>query len=538
MMDTAVSPTPAPREGLSRLRRFGRDEDGSLIIFGLFIMVLMMMIGGFALDIERFETARTRLQNVSDGAALAAASLTQDVPAEDLVKDYFDKAGMKTFIDNIKVTSGLAYKRVEITSDITVPTHFGPLMGMHELGTIISSIAEESIGNVEISLVLDVSGSMNDHSRLVNLKAAAKEFVDTVYGVSTSHTVSTSIIPYATQVNAGAALLKHYNATAEHNYSHCVDFDASAFRTTELLTTTSLQRTGHFDPWTSYYYGQTPRSLVCRTGTGAEIMTLERDPAKVKTRIDALTAEGNTSTDIGVKWGAALLDPKTRPVVDAMIDDGKVNEFFRGRPADYNSSDSLKVLIVMTDGVHTAQYRLRPEYASGNSNVLYSPSKGKLYYKGVEVTEEDDKKKKKSDPVEPKTFYEPSADTWYNTSGMPGDQTYLTWPQLWNSMSVRYNAYNWYRSNDDANDYYLWDELPFTWTDSSTKNSNLSNICQATKSEGVVVFAIGLEVPGSAASLLRNCATTPAHYFDVDTTDISDAFAAIASDINRLRLVQ
>lgn len=57
--------------------RFRRDEDGSIILFSLFLFVLMILIGGMAVDLMRFETRRVHMQNTLDSAMLAAADLTQ-----------------------------------------------------------------------------------------------------------------------------------------------------------------------------------------------------------------------------------------------------------------------------------------------------------------------------------------------------------------------------------------------------------------------------------------------------------------------------
>ena len=62
---------------MRRLRRFRRDEDGSMIIFTLFLILMMLMVGGMAVDLMRFETNRSRLQATLDRAVLAAADLDQ-----------------------------------------------------------------------------------------------------------------------------------------------------------------------------------------------------------------------------------------------------------------------------------------------------------------------------------------------------------------------------------------------------------------------------------------------------------------------------
>ncbi len=60
-----------------RLIGFARDEDGGMIVFTLMFFVMMLILGGIAVDMVRFETTRSRLQGVSDRAILAAADLDQ-----------------------------------------------------------------------------------------------------------------------------------------------------------------------------------------------------------------------------------------------------------------------------------------------------------------------------------------------------------------------------------------------------------------------------------------------------------------------------
>jgi len=37
---------------------------------------------------------------------------------------------------------------------------------------------------------------------------------------------------------------------------------------------------------------------------------------------------------------------------------------------------------------------------------------------------------------------------------------------------------------------------------------------------------------------MQHCATTPAHYYNAEGIEISEAFASIATSINQLRLIQ
>lgn len=76
------------------LTRFGKDEDGALIIFALFLFFLMVTMGGVAVDYMRYEQRRTALQNTLDRGVLAAAAMNQQLDPESVVRDYFNKAGI------------------------------------------------------------------------------------------------------------------------------------------------------------------------------------------------------------------------------------------------------------------------------------------------------------------------------------------------------------------------------------------------------------------------------------------------------------
>ena len=57
----------------NRLSRFAREDDGLVTILALFMIMMMVAVGGIQLDFMRHEMERSRLQAVSDRAVLAAA---------------------------------------------------------------------------------------------------------------------------------------------------------------------------------------------------------------------------------------------------------------------------------------------------------------------------------------------------------------------------------------------------------------------------------------------------------------------------------
>lgn len=560
-----------------RLRRFGRDEDGALIIFGIFIFGLMLAIGGLSFDLMRYDANRTRLQATVDRASLAAASLTQSLDPEDVVDDYFAKAHMTEFLDKVTVTEGLGSRRVEVEASLALPLHHGNFGVFRDntkpnendiLLVEANSIAEEVIDNVEISLVLDVSGSMGSKNRLTNLKTAAKAFLDTIYAASDADKISTSIVPYAMQVNAGANLLSYYTRDNTHERSHCINFATSDFSSTALSTETPLEQTLHFDPYTnennSFQLEDSLPRPACRTNASRQIMPWSTDKAAMKTFIDSFFAAGNTSTDIGAKWGVALLDPGSRDILTGMIASSHVDAAMAGRPLDYDATDAMKVLVVMTDGAHTNQYYMG-DYRDGNSFVWrWVNSSGRVYYSiwhggedSTPITNPSGKHWYCDDwnhgscndwekGKNPKFWYVANRDgggdptyEWRKEPRGGNSATRMTWQELWDEIppeffsdemlysmkSLTHNKRNAFENAIDSKGR-------------STKDTRLSNLCTKAKEAGIIIFTVGLEVTSSNATKLQNCASSPNHAFDVDGLDITNAFQSIASQINQLRLLQ
>ncbi|MCP3971518.1 MAG: hypothetical protein GY717_14615 [Rhodobacteraceae bacterium] len=583
--DPATTPrsTKQDRAALPhRLSGFARDEDGAMIIFGIMMFGVMLAIGGLAFDLMRFEAHRERLQSTLDRAVLAAASLGQSLEPGEVVIDYFAKAGMSEYIDedDIIVTEGINSRRVEATANINVPMHHGGFWifgdGDGEFSTLAAeatSTAEESIGNVEISLVLDVSGSMNSYTRLSNLKNAAKDFIDTVYDAAEEDAVSTSIIPYATQVNAGATLLSHWTRDDSHEHSHCVNFSTSDFNSAALPTTQTLEQTVDFDPWTdergSFDLGEAIPKPVCPTDSDKdgdadrEIMAWSTDKTALKAYVDNLSATGNTSTDIGTKWGAVMLDPSTQSVLTNMISTGNINAALDGRPFDYDDSDSMKILVVMTDGNNTTQYYM-DDYRSGNSFVWRYEEAGTIHYSvwydgesSTPITNPSGNYTYCADwgwgscadwdyGSNPEFWFHarnPDQDrndySWRSTPYGGDDATRMTWGEVWSEIPPEYFSDEVLdemgsMSSNERNRY----EDAMTKVSSSTKNPRFDSICEVIKDNNVIIFTIGLEVSSSNAGRLEDCSSSISHYYDVDTLDIDDAFQSIASQINQLRLVQ
>ncbi len=476
----AQKPRFSLKDAIRQARAFRRDEGGTLIVFALFIFVLMLMVGGMAVDFMRFESTRTKLQNTVDRAVLAAASLNQPLDPQSVVEDYFAKAGMSDFLVSVNVQESLNSRIVTANTNAVIPTLFLKMSGINSLSAPAAGTAEESESNVEISLVLDISGSMGRNNKIVNLRSAAKEFVNTMLKPESVDKVSISLIPYTAQVNAGPAIFNQLNvvgpaSTASRTYplqpyTHCIDFDPVDFNSTALDFSKAYRQMQHFE-WSSRSHHPI-NNPGCPKRTFERIVPFSQSISSLENTINQYRARANTAIHIGMKWGSALLDPATRPIIANLTGTGVVDSTFANRPAEWDDPDALKVVVLMTDGENVNTYRIRnwaynspSEYAFWNRNALW-------YYLYRHV-----------------------------------------------SSSRRYRYY--YRKYSAAQ-----------------ADNMLSNICDAAKNNGITVFTIGFEVGNHGADVMRDCASTPSHFFRVEGVEISDAFRAIAHQINRLRLTQ
>jgi Flp pilus assembly protein TadG len=465
-------------EIVQMFKYFGRNEDGVMTIFAVMMLLMMLIVGGIGVDLMRNEMERTRLQNTIDRAVLAAADLDQTLDPEAVVNDYFDKAGMSTYLSTVTVTEGLNFRTVNATANTVTPTRFMRLVGIDELGVPARSTAEERISNVEISMVLDISGSMGSNSKMSNLRQAAKTFVDEVIREETKDLISVSLVPYSAQVNAGPNIFNQMQAGLMingkpdtdyvHPYSHCIDFVPTDFHTPGLNLAATYEQSQHFDFYAPYYTSSGVPNAGCPTRDYERILPFSQNAVELNETIDKFTARANTAIHLGMKWGVALLDPTFRPVNQAMANLGQIDGTFAARPKSYDDADTLKTVILMTDGQNVRTVRLVGNYYRNSSH-------------------------------------------WYHWS--------------------RYGV-NAYSSRHSSN---KWIYTKYT---AGHANTMLSSICTAAKDKGIVIWSVGFEVSNNSAAIMESCASSPSHFFRVEGVEISEAFKAIASQINQLRLTQ
>ncbi len=564
-----------PAKGES-LKRFLQQEDGNMIVLGLMFFTLMVMMGGMAVDLMRFEARRTQLQQTTDRAVLAAASMRQTLDPAAVVNDYFKKAGLLDKLKSVKVTQTFNAKEVAVEAASEVNPFFMQMTGVRSLTAPGDGTALEKISDVEISMVLDISGSMSTNNKIGNLKTAAKEFVDTILSSSEDGRASISIIPYNMQVDAGTNLRQALGFYAYHTNSYCVDWKDADYSATTISKSDAakLQQTAFSDfsttssststktpstSTTSQSYFSCPKSMQT-------IMPFSKNATALKAKIDSFAAGGNTSIDVGMKWGVLLLDPGSQWILSdattGLIKQGVVDSKFSGRPLNPNDAEVLKVVILMTDGENTTQYGLNSPYAgtltvSGTTTtVTKSPiyrenSTGNLaIYYTAGNTCGNYYSPNKSYSIKCGTSTKATTTYWApNPFNSTSGWTQLTWPEVWTYTVPDYvERYLYAPASGQSVSTWLKnieaqiDKTTTNITGGMSKDTRLATICKAAKDKKIVVFGIGFAdsatTPVSGKAQIQACATSSAYYYDVAGLQIQTAFRSIASQISTLRLTQ
>ncbi|MEB8387438.1 pilus assembly protein TadG-related protein [Rhodobacteraceae bacterium KMM 6894] len=579
---------PPSRRTLRRrwLSTFYREEDGAVVALTLFVLLLMLVAGGIATDFMRHEMERAKLQNTLDTATLAAAGAPFGSTPKDIVEDYFAKAKMSSYLNEIKDTDVIATTNstsITASADKTIDTYLMKLSGVKQLSMHAVSTAERRVPHLEVAMVLDVSGSMGSNSKLTNLKTAAKQFVTTILSGSKPGEAVLSVVPFSWDVTPGTDIFDALNVDTRQNYSTCLEFDADDY--TSAAIDPSVQQTQMI--YTSMYdngFGTSKLNSTyrtCYTEEYNEILAYQISETRLHAKINSLQANGNTSGHMGMKWGAALLDPKfstvktaltaTQVDPDEVVAEGDTAEMVVSSlvgdvPAAYTEPETLKIIVMMGDGQNTYsnQFPADSEYRGPNSylyNVTWEEQQFQYAYKknNVSKTSHSESKCSKSswECVYESTMesayylYDPRDDEYLN---LREDRTISKWE--FNNLASTLDGYisterlswemAWGMMSPDFLDKefnYNTAEVQFENTGDVSgyqKDLRMRSICTAIKNKGVLVYTIGFEVGvnSTAEQELKKCASSDAHYYRAQGINITDAFSSIASNVVNLRLTQ
>lgn len=326
---------PAIPTGLLRtVRAFGRDCRGSFATITGVSVIAIMLCAGIALDYTRIAHTKSIINDALDAAILAAGNeLSTGAASGDKLeqdfRDYFEAnlESRSIKLDDIRIVrfeANEATGKISAEAQAKIPTTLLALTGTKEVDIGVPVEAVFASEDIEVAMVLDVTGSMRQNGKLEALKSAASDAVNILLpSGSTGDRVRIGIVPYSSAVNAGS-----YASTASAGQAGRDD---------------CVTERGGSQAATDASYSVSPVLAQTSACPGQPVLPLTSNSAQLVRQIGSFTANGYTAGHIGIAWGYYMLSENWRSL-------------WRGaEPARY-SDPVHKVAIIMTDGEFNTYY--------------------------------------------------------------------------------------------------------------------------------------------------------------------------------------
>lgn len=197
-----------------------RNRRGAIAAVSAVVMVAVVGFAGLAIDLTRIWMVNARLKTAIDAASLVAArqiSLPQaerDAQVQAVYWANFSQNGtsynyLGATVSNAVITPLIddplfPPSRIQVSGTATVPTTLFSIISRNNTVVSDSAIAVRQGTGLEVSLVLDVTGSMGV-TNIAALRTAATDLLDILYaGQERQPNLWVSVVPYTSVVNIGA----------------------------------------------------------------------------------------------------------------------------------------------------------------------------------------------------------------------------------------------------------------------------------------------------------------------------------------------
>ena len=376
-----------------KFKHFLADSAGNISMVFMLTLVPTVAFVGMTSDLGRSYMVKQQITSAIDAAVLVGGRTfdnTGDMAATTTAaRQYFGKVLPKNIRASISSIKADAKGNVTMTAKTSVPTMFLGIVGINTIGVQSSanSLAADSAGlDLDLAVVMDVTGSMADNQKLATAKTAANALVNILLpaGVTSTRKVRISIVPFSEFVNIGSYASAatgapsqttssrtttqgcNYGETQTNSTRTCTRYrndgvTCRTYTTTYTCSTTNYlnscmaerlqSTTGHaYDdasPSTSPFHAFTTtssNSTNC-TAPAVQITPLTSDPNVLNAAINALSPAGGTAGHIGTAWGWYTISPNWSGFWPTA-----------SRPAPIDPTKTMKAMIIMTDGAYNVHY--------------------------------------------------------------------------------------------------------------------------------------------------------------------------------------
>ncbi len=363
------------------LKNFLPDVKGSIAPIFAIALIPIVLSAGAAIDYSRMAKDSAAMQNAIDSAVLAGGrdmlSLSKAKIKQEVRK--YLKANLEprlyAQIDKLKIKVKKSKKTLTANVEGASPTTLMNVIGRSELKYNITASTIAASGAIEVVLVLDNTYSMSVDNKLVDLKAAASNFVTQLMAANKyENVVRIGIVPFSQYVNVGLDNRKASWLSVADDSSTTVN---RCYKSRKVLSKYGcVNKTGYNDgvPYTyqqcKYTYG--PPVKICGPSTSSytwkgcvgsrkqpwnlkdarpnrrvpgllnqncpsRLTELTYSESKLTSQIKAMVATGETYIPAGLMWGLRVISNK--------------QPFNQGVTYGQAKKKNVKkVIVLMTDG--------------------------------------------------------------------------------------------------------------------------------------------------------------------------------------------
>ena len=299
------------------IKRFRKDERGVFLVFFALIAVVLIAASGAVVDFTRVQQARTRAQIALDAAALAlqgtintsgVTAATLKVKAQALLTERIADSSVTAVVES--ATPDTTAGKLTIVGYISVPTYFVQLVGIKDIRSSMLSEVTRSSSDLEVSLSIDITGSMaptynwwgtKTSDKIGDLINASNTVIDLLVSTTQTPTYSKmAIVPWSYAANIGSY------ADSVRPIKEGVTISSATWISGTAQTITAIRQGVGARITTSANHGWSPDDVVYINGVSG-MTNLNNNIYKVATvpRSDRITLKNLDGTDVdSTSWTA------------------------------------------------------------------------------------------------------------------------------------------------------------------------------------------------------------------------------------------
>ena len=532
------------------LRKLRTDTSGNaLAIFAAALVPLTIVIGS-GLDLSSAYMAKAKLQNACDAAALAGRQSMDGTKWTTANKEEAEKFFYFNFPRGTMKASGLDFDigkdpndsaQIIGTARAVVPTSLMGLFGFDGIPIEANCDAKRDLGHNDVMLVLDTTGSMarrpssgGSKDKIDLLRDGTKGLYRALDDSGNGSITRFGIVSYSHTVNVARSLknrdiLKeqlHYQKYYEQR--ECTQYKSGGYWYQDECTTKRYEDSDDTRRSAYYYDSSTRRTAVYRASTKYEYQPVhindtqwaDDDNNTNQNRRDfRISGDGciEERSSIGeTESPFTLLKTVSQDDIDAVAKNGNDTKYQWGR-YDPVAHEYPSQVGCPSESKKLKEYGSETAFNNAVSAATANVTGGTYHDIGMLWGARF---------LSPTGMFASSNPTKHGIVPVNRHIVFMTDGEL-DTGDTLYSAFGM---------NYFDDRLQGTGTQEEKHISRFHSICNRVKATGTTIWVIALDV-GSTGDI-KTCATSEAHFYTSDGSDLEEVFEAIGRGIGNLRLTR